>query len=107
MRSSKVKRQEERRSKLKKFRRSEKPEKVQELYTVARIDDVRQSKYLYCDNEGFEGYALEHAERLAAPVPGQAVKYTVVPLEVHRWARSTGTPLTVSEAVKGYEEEQA
>lgn len=105
MRQSKIKRQEERRSKVKKFRRVEKAEKVTVSYTVVHADDVRRSKYLYCGAEGFEGYSLEHAERLAAPVPGQKTAYMVLPLGVHRWARSTGTPLTASEALEGFAQE--
>jgi hypothetical protein len=105
VRRSKVQRQEARREKLSRFRG---PAKKQEksapkLYTVVRTDDARQGKYLWCE---YEGITLDHAERLAAPVPGQEVRYSVVPVEVHRWARSTGTPLTASEALEGFAQEE-
>lgn len=104
MRQSKVKRQESRRERGRLFggaarRKEEKADPVR--YTVVHLDDARRGKYLWC---AYEGITLEHAERLAAPVPGQAERYTVIPVDVHRWAREQGEPLTAKAAMQGYEE---
>ena len=108
MRQSKVKRQESRREKKRPSFRAKKEEKSEPTrYTVVYADDVRQPKYLYCGAESFDGYPLEHAERLAAPVPGQQNRYAVVPLEVHRWARAQGEPLSPKTAIAAYEKEAA
>ena len=111
MRRSKVKRQEAKRERGRLFgaRTRHKEEKAEKptLYTVVLLEDVRQVKYLYCGAESFDGYPLEHAERLAAPVPGQPQSYTVLPLEVHRWARAQGEPLSAKAAMSGYEKEAA
>lgn len=105
MRRSKVQRQEARREKLSRFRGLGKKEEksAPELYTVVRTDDARQGKYLWCE---YEGVTLEHAERLAAPVPGQSQRYSVVPVEVHRFARSLGEPITPPKAQLAYEHKQ-
>lgn len=106
MRRSKVQRQEARREKLSRFRGPGKKEEksAPELYTVVRTDDARQGKYLWCE---YEGITLEHAERLAAPVPGQSVSYTVVPVDVHRFARSLGEPISPSAATAKYQAQEA
>ena len=78
----------------KKAPRKEKGEQVR--YTVVRSDDARHGKYLWC---AYEGISLEHAERLAAPVPGQAQAYSVVPVEVHRFARELGEPISPAAAI--------
>jgi hypothetical protein len=110
MRQSKVKRQEAKRERGRLFggRMRQKEEKAEPTrYTVVCAEDVRQPKYLFCGAESFDGYPLEHAERLAAPVPGQENRYAVVPLEVHRWARAQGEPLSPKAAMAGYEKEAA
>ena len=104
MRRSKVQRQEARREKVASLRqrtaqkKEDKPAEVR--YTVVKTDDARQGKYLWC---AYEGVTLEHAERLAAPVPGQTVRYTVVPVEVHRFARTLGEPISPPKAQLAYE----
>lgn len=105
MRRSKVQRQEARREKLSRFRGPGKKEEksAPQLYTVVRTDDARQGKYLWCE---YEGITLEHAERLAAPVPGQSVRYSVVPVDVHRFARSLGEPISSPKALLAYEHKQ-
>lgn len=97
-----MQRQEERRERRLKLRRPVKKEEkdAPQMFTVVRADDARQGKYLWCD---FEGTTLEHAERLAAPVPGQQQKYVVVPIEVQRFARKLGEPITPAAAVRKYE----
>lgn len=102
MRRSKVQRQEERRERRAKTQRrvADKEPKTEVRYTVVRTDDARQGKYLWC---AYEGVTLEHAERLAAPVPGQAQRYSVVPVEVHRFAREMGEPVTAPKAIHCYE----
>ena len=109
MRQSKVKRQEAKRERGRLFgaRTRKKEEKAEgpTLYTVVFADDVRQTKYLYCGAESFDGYPLEHAERLAAPVPGQESRYTVLPIEVHRWARAQGEPMSAKAAIAGFKEQ--
>jgi len=109
MRRSKVQRQEERRERGRIFgKRVKKEEKAEPArYTVVFVDDVRQPKYLYCGSESFDGYPLEHAERLAAPVPGQEQRYTVIALDVHRWARGQGEPMTAKAAIAAYKAEEA
>ena len=107
MRRAKVQRQEERREKRLKFGRRPKKESKAEgptLYTVVLAEDVRQTKYHYCGADGFDGYTLEHAERLAAPVPGQRQSYAVLPVDVHRWARAQGKPIGVKAAIAGFGE---
>lgn len=79
--------------KAKKAPRKDKGEPVR--YTVVKTDDARVGKYLWCEHEGI---TLEHAERLAAPVPGQTESYTVLPIEVHRFARSLGEPISPAAA---------
>ena len=102
MRRSKVQRQEARRERrLKTFRRKEnKDEQGPQMFTVVRTDDARHGKYLWCEHEGM---TLEQAERLAAPVPGQTVRYSVVPIEVHRFARTLGEPVSPPKAQLAYE----
>lgn len=101
MRRSKIARQEARRERGRKvLQRGPKEEKVEVRYTVVRTDDARHGKYLWC---AYEGVTLEHAERLAAPVPGQEQRYSVVPVEVHRLAREMGEPITAPKAVFAYE----
>jgi hypothetical protein len=109
MRRSKVQRQEARREKRGRLGiRPKKEEKVEPThYTVVYAEDVRQPKYLFCGAESFDGYPLEHAERLAAPVPGQESRYAVLPLDVHRWARSKGEPMSPKAALAGFEKEAA
>ena len=108
MRRSKVQRQEARREKVASLRqrtaqkKEDKPAEVR--YTVVKTDDARQGKYLWC---AYEGVTLEHAERLAAPVPGQEQRYTVIPVDVHRWARAQGEPITAQKATAAYEPEEA
>ena len=99
-----MQRQEARRERGLKLRRpAKKEEKAEpERYVVVRVDDARQGKYLWCDSEGT---TLEHAERLAAPVPGQSQKYAVVPIEVQRFARSLGEPISPAAAVAKYREQ--
>ena len=106
MRRSKVQRQEARREKLSRFRGPGKKEEksAPQLYTVVRTDDARQGKYLWCEHEGI---TLEHAERLAAPVPGQAQAYTVVPVDVHRFARSLGEPISPKAATAKFKAQVA
>lgn len=103
MRRSKVARQEARRGKTASLRqRAKKEEKPAEArFTVVRTDDARQGKYLWC---AYEGTTLDHAERLAAPVPGQEQSYNVVPVEVHEFARTLGEPVSAAEALRRYEE---
>ena len=98
-----MQRQEARRERGLKLRRPAKKEEkdAPERYVVVRVDDARQGKYLWCDSEGT---TLEHAERLAAPVPGQSQKYAVVPIEVQRFARSLGEPISPAAAVAKYRE---
>jgi hypothetical protein len=110
MRQSKVKRQEAKRERkgtfgLKARKKEEKAEPTR--YTVVYAEDVRQPKYLYCGAESFDGYPLEHAERLAAPVPGQEARYAVLPIDVHRWARGKGEPMTPKTAIAAFEKEAA
>jgi hypothetical protein len=110
MRQSKVKRQEAKRERGRLFgaKTRQKEEKVEPTrYTVVYAEDVRQPKYLFCGAESFDGYPLEHAERLAAPVPGQQSRYAVLPLDVHRWARSKGEPMSPKAALAGFEKEAA
>ena len=106
MRRSKVQRQEARREKLSRFRGPGKKEEksAPQLYTVVRTDDARQGKYLWCE---YEGITLEHAERLAAPVPGQTESYAVVPIDVHRFARSLGEPISPAAATAKYQAQGA
>lgn len=100
-----MQRQEARRERGLKLRRpAKKEEKAEpERYVVVRVDDARQGKYLWCDSEGT---TLEHAERLAAPVPGQSQKYAVVPIEVQRFARSLGEPISPAAAVAKYRSQE-
>jgi len=103
VRRSKVQRQEARRERKSVFggRGKKKEEKTEpERFTVVRTDDARQGKYLWC---AYEGISLEHAERLAAPVPGQEQRYTVIPVEAHRLAREMGEPITAPKALLAYE----
>lgn len=103
MRKSKVQRQEARRGRRKMLRRAEKPDRVEARYTVVREDDIRQPKYLYA--EAAEGFDKAHAEELALYVKGQTARYTVVPLEVHRWARAKGEPISPQAALAAYRSE--
>ena len=100
-----MQRQEARRERGLKLRRPVKKEEkdAPERYVVVRVDDARQGKYLWCDSEGT---TLEHAERLAAPVPGQSQKYAVVPIEVQRFARSLGEPISPAAAVAKYRSQE-
>lgn len=109
MRRSKVQRQEARREKKGRtsFRVKKEEAAGPTRYTVVYAEDVRQPKYLFCGAESFDGYPLEHAERLAAPVPGQESRYAVLPLDVHRWARSKGEPMSPKAALAGFEKEAA
>ena len=92
-----MQRQEARRERrLKTFRRAEKEPKAETRYTVVLRTDARIPKYLY--SEAADGFTRQHAEDLAAPVDGQEAKYAVVPLEVHRFARKMGEPLTPAAA---------
>ena len=107
MRRSKVQRQEARREKVASLRqrtaqkKEDKPAEVR--YTVVKTDDARQGKYLWC---AYEGVTLEHAERLAAPVPGQQQRYSVIPVDVHRFARDLGEPINAQKAIAKYEAEE-
>ena len=100
-----MQRQEAKRERKLSLRRPVKKEdkNAPELYSVVRVDDARQGKYLWCD---FEGTTLEHAERLAAPVPGQEQRYSVIPVDVHRFARDLGEPINAQKAIVKYEAEQ-
>jgi hypothetical protein len=100
MRKSKVARQEARRGRRKMLRRAEKPDRVEARYTVVREDDVRIPKYLF--SEAAEGFDRAHAEELAYHVTGQRTRYAVVPLEVHRWARAKGEPLSPQAALAAF-----
>jgi hypothetical protein len=40
-------------------------------------------------------------------VPGQESRYAVLPLDVHRWARSKGEPMSPKAALAGFEKEAA
>jgi len=106
MRRSKVQRQEERRERGRIFgKRVKKEEKAEpQRFTVVHTDDARRGKYLWC---AYEGVNYEHAERLAAPVPGQIHAYTVIPVDVHRWARGQGEPMTAKAAIAAYKAEEA
>lgn len=76
-----------------------------ERFNVVLQDDCRQGKYLWA-GEHADGFSLEHAQALAAPA-GQREKYAVVPLEVHRWARSQGKPISAQRAVNAYPGEES
>lgn len=85
--------------KLRRKKREE--EKPAERFTVVREDDCRIPKYLF--SEAADGFGREHAERLAYHVRGQTARYVVVPLEVHRYARQQGQPLTPQAAQAAYD----
>ena len=100
-----MQRQEAKRERKLSLRRPVKKEDkdAPELYSVVRTDDARHGKYLWC---AYEGITLEHAERLAAPVPGQAQAYSVVPVEVHRFARELGEPISPAAAIAKFKSER-
>ncbi len=106
MRRSKVQRQEarrERRVKLGGRGAGKKDKPTETRYTVVLREDCRRGKYLWAEHA--EGFDRAHAEQLAEPVHGQRDRYTVVPLEVHRWARAKGEPMSADKALSHYRAE--
>lgn len=70
---------------------------------VALAQDCRVPKYPFlCAPVGFDEHV---AHRLAELVDG-APRYAVLPLDVFRWARAQGEPITAQEALERYELEE-
>lgn len=105
MRRSKVQRQEARRERRLGLRRPAKKDvkSEPERYSVVLREDVRQGKYLWAEHA--DGFDKAHAEQLAEPVHGQRDRYTVVPIEVQRWARAKGEPIGADKALAHYSAE--
>lgn len=72
----------------------------QQRFTVVG-PDARHGKYLF--SEDADGFTRDHAEALAAPVAGQSVSYSILPLEVHRFVRELDGPLTCAEAQTAFD----
>jgi hypothetical protein len=85
----------------KKAERKEKPEPKR--FAVVSVRDARVPKYLVPANEDADGFTPEQAARLAERVPGQREIYTTVPIEVFRFARAMGEPISPPMAVAAYE----
>ena len=86
------------------MRRGKKPERKekapQQRFTVVG-PDARHGKYLFSADA--DGFTRDHAEALAAPVAGQQVTYSILPLEVHRFVRGMDEPLTAAEAQAAFD----
>ena len=76
--------------KKKKIQRKDKPPETR--YVVVRADDARIVKYQR--SEKSEGFALSHAESLAAPVEGQPA-FGVVSVEVYEQLLVDNQPLSL------------
>ena len=81
----------------KKRERKEKPEP--ERHVIVELDDARILKYPAAADPF--GFTPEHAVSLAEPVPNQR-PYAVIPVDVFRWARAQGRPMTAREALRDY-----
>lgn len=77
---------------------------AKERFNVVLQADCRQGKYLFAEEA--DGFSLEHAQALASPA-GQRETYSVVPLEVHRWARAQGEPISAQKAVNRFAQEES
>lgn len=84
----------------KKRERKEKPEP--ERYVIVEREDVRILKYGARDDPF--GFTPEHAAALGAPAPGQVTEFDVIPVEVFKFARAAGRPMTAAEAVREFEQ---
>lgn len=81
----------------KKIKRKEKPEP--ERHVIVESADVRILKYPAASDPF--GFTPDHAARLAMPVPDQR-PYDVIPVEVFKFARAQGRPMSTKEALREF-----
>ncbi len=78
-------------------RKVERKEKaVREKYLPVRSDNALVGKYGFVP--GAEGFDLEHAQALCAPVSGDQPVFVPVPVAVRRWVVENEVETTASEA---------